>query len=199
VSRLTKQYYKKNHIAFIEQYNAVSFEFVHKGWLEYLPKEGCSILDIGAGSGRDVLWLHNHGYLVTAIEPVVEFIQQFKKISPHVSVNWIMDTLPLLHALMPSKPQFDLILLSAVWMHLTEHERKITFQTLSILNRLNSILVMSLRYGESPDERRMYPVSIQEIELLAKKNHYKILSIKQSRDKLRRDNVEWKTIILQKE
>lgn len=35
----------------------MAFEVVHKSWQAYWPLEGDKVLDVGAGSGRDALWM----------------------------------------------------------------------------------------------------------------------------------------------
>ncbi len=194
----TLQFYKTNSQQLTEQYNSVSFETVHKDCLDYLPNKGELILDVGAGSGRDALWLARQGYRVKAIEPVAEFFEQFKLNYQNNKIEWIEDSLPELIKLKGDYSQVSLILLSAVWMHLTTEERAKSLHTFSQLNQENGLLVISLRHGKSPDERVMYPVSIEEIESLAKKHHYHVKAIKQSDDQLSRSDVFWETIVLEK-
>ncbi|MDQ2068992.1 class I SAM-dependent methyltransferase [Natronospira bacteriovora] len=53
-----------------EQYKRLEFPEVHNWLLYLLPKpEGSVILDIGAGSGRDAVWLAERGHEVVAAEP----------------------------------------------------------------------------------------------------------------------------------
>ncbi len=199
MSSQTISYYKENAVIFSEQYNAIDSLQVHSDWLEFLPKVGSKILDIGAGSGRDALWLEKEGYNVKAVEPAKEFIALFKNKHPSSGVDWIVDSLPKLNCFSSLNNEFDFILLSAVWMHLPKENRSEAFKTLSKLNKKNSLLVMSLRYGESPDKRLMYPVSRSEIELLAKQNGYQLIAIKKSSDQLKRSKVSWETVILKKD
>ena len=118
----TLQFYKNNNEPLVQQYNSVSFESVHQDWLEFLPQKGSLVVDVGAGSGRDALWLYDHHYHVIAVDPVVEFFEQFKKNSqcnyPNSKFEWVVDSLPALHSLEKYNNQVSLILLSAVWMHL---------------------------------------------------------------------------------
>ena len=195
----THNYYKKNSRIMYTKYNSVDFETVHQDWLCYLPAKGSLILDVGAGSGRDALWMAVQGYNVKAVEPVVEFMEQFKKDNPGANLEWIVDELPDLGKLKNYKKRIDLILLSAVWMHLNKEQREKSFQSFAKLNKLSGLLVMSLRYGSPPDQRIMLPVSIEEINKLAEKNKYKIVDIKSSGDQLNRSEVTWETVILEKE
>lgn len=198
----TLNFYKRNNERLIKQYNSVSFESVHQDWLEFLPKKGRLIVDVGAGSGRDVFWLSERGYQVIAVEPVLEFFDQFKKFKQcrghKDDINWIVDSLPDLKQLQEYSQQISLILLSAVWMHLNTEERIKSFQAFSKLNKTNGLLIITLRHGKSPDERLMYPVSVAEIETLAYEYHYQVIAIKKSHDKLSRYDVFWETIVLEK-
>lgn len=198
----TLQFYKKNNERLVQQYDSVSFKTIHQDWLAYLPPKDALIVDVGAGSGRDVFWLAEHGYKVVAVDPVIEFFEQFKKKSQGSfrddQIKWVVDSLPDLSKLVKYKNQVSMILLSAVWMHLTAQERINSFQTFSTLNKRHGLLVITLRHGTSPDERLMYPVSIAEIENLATQYYYQIKTIKQSDDQLNRTKVFWETIVLEK-
>ena len=202
MTNITLNFYQKNNKQFTSQYNSVDFKSVHQDWLEFLPEVGALIADIGAGSGRDVFWLCERGYQVIAVEPVLEFFDQFKKLKQGCGhkddINWIVDSLPDLKQLQEYSQQISLILLSAVWMHLTTKERIKSFQTFSILSKINGLLIITLRHGKSPDERVMFPVSIAEIETLAHENHYQVIAIKKSNDQLNRSEVFWETIVLEK-
>ncbi len=198
----TLKFYQKNNKTLVAQYNSVCSKSVHQDWLEFLPKKGELIADIGAGSGRDTIWLSEQGYQVLAVEPVLEFFEQFKEIKKSndhkKNINWKIDSLPELNQLKKYKGQISLILLSAVWMHLTEEERIKSFHTFSKLNTQNGLLVITLRHGNSPDERLMYPVSINEITIIANECHYQVKAIKKSDDQLNRTEVFWETIVLEK-
>ncbi|MCY4198668.1 MAG: methyltransferase domain-containing protein [Gammaproteobacteria bacterium] len=61
--------YERDAEALAERYERIEFERVHCEVLELLPKAGASVLDVGAGSGRDAAWFAANGYQVTAVEP----------------------------------------------------------------------------------------------------------------------------------
>lgn len=55
-------WYDKNAGAVAALYEQVAADAVH-GWLAgLLPKEQATVLDVGAGSGRDATWLAAQGY-----------------------------------------------------------------------------------------------------------------------------------------
>lgn len=58
-------------------------------------------------------------------------------------------------------------MLSAVWMHLDENERRRAIPNVSALLCDGAVLVMSLRHGLVPEGRRMFDVSAEETIQLA--------------------------------
>lgn len=191
------EYYSTNAKALAEQYNSVSFESVHKDWLNEIPKEGM-VLDVGAGSGRDARYLAAKGLSVVAVEPALhirELAQTYQVNSP---IHWLSDTLPELSEVYKLQTKFDLILLSAVWMHITPSSRERAFRKLSSLLKPNGKLIISLRHGACDDERTMYAVSADELAQYASQFGltYKLLTPDQAPDKLGRSDVSWQTVLL---
>ena len=65
--RIMPDYYQKHY----KTYCRKTFSIDPSSFLEPLRKHlepGCSILDIGCGSGRDMLWLRNKGFSVSGFE-----------------------------------------------------------------------------------------------------------------------------------
>jgi len=194
----TIKFYDQNAESFKDQYLSISTEEVHKSWLnKFLPGSG-SVLDVGAGAGRDALYFAKKGLEVYAVEPAHRLSKVGKNTTRDVSVKWINDKLPELQKVISLNKTFDLILISAVWMHIPIKERLLAFQTLSSLVRLNGHLIITLRHGSSCDLREMFEVSIKEIIGLAEDNRLSILHVQKDDDSLKRKDVFWETIVLQK-
>lgn len=190
-------YYTKNAEALANQYNSVSFESVHQDWLNILPKEGMA-LDVGAGSGRDARFLASQGLSVVAVEPSAGIRELALRYDTRHQVHWLSDSLPELKQVFSLQTKFDLILLSAVWMHIAPSSRNRCLRKLSSLLKPNGKLIISLRNGPCHDERTMYPVSASELSALAKQFGltYKLLSEQKKEDLLERDEVSWQTVML---
>ncbi|RUT67608.1 SAM-dependent methyltransferase, partial [Flavobacterium cupreum] len=62
-------HYEQNAQELVDRYESLSFEHVHADLLDLLPAPGATILDVGAGSGRDAAWFAARGYDVVAVEP----------------------------------------------------------------------------------------------------------------------------------
>ena len=65
----TIPHYDQNAEQLVSQYESLTFEHVHPALLDLLPPPGATILDVGAGSGRDAAWFAAKGYDVVAAEP----------------------------------------------------------------------------------------------------------------------------------
>ena len=127
-------FYSKNAEELVARYNGVAFEAVHASWIDLLPKQPGLVLDVGAGSGRDANWLRSKGHEVVAVEPTRELRSLAEKASLP-GVRWIDDSLPALSVASKLNLTFDLILVSAVWMHVAPGERSRAFRKLAKLNK----------------------------------------------------------------
>lgn len=191
-------HYSEHADAFFNQYSSVDFEQVHKDWFEQLPNQGVA-LDAGCGSGRDALYLANKGLTVVAVEPATSLLEKAKQHNNHANISWLSDQLPELNSVLNLQLKFDLILLSAVWMHIPQSHRERAFRKLSNLLKPNGKLIISLRFGDSPDKRLMYPVSADELSKLATQQGLTfkhIVSNNSLNDAFGRESVRWETVIL---
>ena len=191
----TIDFYHHNALTLSHQYNSVSFESVHHSWKPYWPLAGDKVLDVGAGSGRDARWMQQQGCEVIAIEPS-NALRELGAEYTGVEVTWINDALPALSRTENLGMRFDLILVSAVWMHLPSSYRERAFRKLSNLLAPNGRLIITLRHGEFDDQRQGYSVSVQELEQLAKNSALQVRHIDESKDKLNRSEVWWQTVVM---
>ena len=189
-----------------EQYLSKSFQEVHAAWAQFLPsilnKADARILDLGAGAGRDSKYLAEQGQAnnisVVAVEPAKVLAEIGQQQTLGLNVKWLEDSLPALDVVSRQEVSFDLILLSAVWMHIPQSDRPRALRKLANLLKPGAKLVISLRHGPSGDERKMHEVSTEELELLAKSLGLSvILATEHDSDKLGRDSVHWQTVVLQ--
>lgn len=190
-------YYSKNAESLSERYNSVPFESVHKDWLDELPDEGM-VLDVGAGSGRDARYMAARGLNVVAVEPADNLREMVKGYTVGKPIHWISDSLPEIKHVFALQTKFDLILLSAVWMHIPPSQRERSLRKLSSLLKPNGKLVISLRHGACHDERTMHEVSADELAHLASRFGltYQLLTPEQQSDQLGRGEVSWQTVLL---
>ncbi|MCF1432244.1 MAG: class I SAM-dependent methyltransferase [Shewanella sp.] len=209
-------YYNAHAEALAAQYQSLAAENVHKDWLAILQQpefEGpLRVLDVGAGSGRDAAFLatEREGNQVVAVEPASELARLGQAYTQGLAVTWCQDSMPELagpefaaveHAGTGLGSRFNLILLSAVWMHLPPEQRPKALTRLAELLADDGLLVISLRLTISEDDihtRKMFPVSAKELESLASSVGLKryFLSHEEA-DQLGR-TLSWQTIVLHK-
>jgi len=223
---VTTEFYNDNAELLARQYLSTSFEEVHTSWLPHLNQffdshaSSISILDVGAGIGRDAKYLAQRvkapettspettspktrvpetSVDVVAVEPAHLLADLGKKYTKGHNVTWIVDSLPRLNRLAIYQNGFNLILLSAVWMHVPPNERSVALQTLENLLAPHGKLVISLRHGPNNDARVMHPVSVDELQTMAKRAHLTVVdSSDRDTDKLGRTQVFWETVVLQR-
>ncbi|MGB7242366.1 MAG: class I SAM-dependent methyltransferase [Sulfitobacter sp.] len=151
----------------IPRYRAVSSEILFAPVSAFLPQAPAQVLDVGAGTGRDAIWLSGCGHHVVAVEPVVAF-RDAAAACPHHGVEWIDDRLPDLVHVSQRQRRFDFILLSAVWHHLTEAERKTALPVLGRLLARSATLILSLRSGQGVASRPAYPTTAKDVVDMAR-------------------------------
>ena len=189
-------FYDVNTKNLISQYDSVSFESLHSDWIRYIPENGV-VLDIGAGSGRDARYLSERGLKVYAVEPATSLMLAAERNSSGHDITWYQDDLPNLNQIKTLDVPFDLILLSAVWMHLSTDERVISMKTMSSLLGAGGRLVITLRHGEFNDGRVAFPVSADDVCQLADQNGLSLLlKTDLAVDQLGRGEVVWQTVVL---
>jgi SAM-dependent methyltransferase len=157
-------------------------------------KPGGLALDIGAGSGRDAAWLASLGLNVVAVEPAEGMRLEGSVLHPEL--RWVDDRLPELTAVHRLGLSFDLVLLSAVWMHLRPAERPRAFRKMATLLKPGGVMVVTLRRGPSEPGRPMYEVSLGEVEALARDHGLAVLRAVSQPDVLGRADVNWTTVCL---
>ncbi|TMX47339.1 HNH endonuclease [Vibrio sp. Hep-1b-8] len=128
----TTSFYNNNASKLAQQYDSLEFESVHQSWTEYWPQSGDVVLDVGAGSGRDARWMSARGCVVFAVEPSTRLLE-IGNYNCSEQVVWLHDSLPYLKHVIELEKQYDLVLLSAVWMHLPVQQRSIAIKALCSL------------------------------------------------------------------
>lgn len=178
------------------QYESVTFEAVHRDVIHLFPRSEADVLDIGAGSGRDAAALAARGHRVIAVEPTPELRHEGQRLHAMPNLEWVDDHLPMLRVMRSRPKRFDLILLTAVWMHLDKAERKTAMFAVAELVNAGGLIVMSLRHCPVPDGRRMFDVSADETIALGMQAGLQQHHYSKREDMLGRGDVTWSFIAL---
>jgi len=148
--------YEKNLERLVAKLEAIPFEALHREVLPLFPPPPASILDIGAGTGRDAAQFARLGHDVVAVEPAAGLRERGQALHPEPSVTWMDDHLP---DLVSVSGTFDVVMLTAVWMHLDPGERARGMQRIATLAKPGGLICLTLRHGPVPEGRRMFDVS----------------------------------------
>ncbi len=183
----------------VEQYESVSFAEVHRDVLHLFPDRSSAILDIGAGSGRDAAALAGQGHVVVAAEPTAELRALGQQIHDDRDIEWVDDALPEMRMLRGRGRRFDLILLTAVWMHLDALQRSSAMRSIAELLAAEGRVVLSLRHGPVPAGRRMFDVTAHETIELARGHGLSLVHHSEREDPHARLGVRWSYLGLRQE
>jgi SAM-dependent methyltransferase len=178
--------------ALLVQYESITFEQTQGSVLHMIPTLPCRVLDIGAGTGRDAAGFAALGHRVLAIEPTDALRMRAAALHPSPTIEWLNDSLPDLAQARRRGEAFDVVMLTAVWMHLDERQRHLAMPNVASLVRPGGVMIMSLRYGPVPPGRRMFVVSAEETIGLAQQAGLELtLNRSQLEGALRRPGVSW--------
>jgi protein-L-isoaspartate O-methyltransferase len=204
LSNDTIQHYHLNAKAFVAQYDSMAAQQVHRLWLDQLAQSPSGrSLDIGAGSGRDARWLASKGWQVTAVEPAEALRRAAQSIEAvhgtEPAIDWVDDRLPALARVRAENSKFNLILLSAVWMHIELQSRPMALKALVRLLAEGGLMVITLRFGPADPLRPMHPVSADEVQAIAAPLGVSVEALSGGaleKDPLNRSEVRWQTLLL---
>ncbi|MCA1772515.1 MAG: class I SAM-dependent methyltransferase, partial [Halomonas sp.] len=184
-------FYDEHAHRLFNQYQSLNFESIHSEWLHHLPEQPGLALDVGAGSGRDAKALAERGWQVMAVEPAKKLKTLGQAYTHERDVSWIDDTLPALNRVRQLSQRFQLILVSAVWMHLSPNEQQRALRVLSSLLAPGGLLVITCREGPDSDERQFHSVNMGVLDNWARDLALLPMQASHDNDQLGRQGVAW--------
>jgi len=155
--------YAQNAAELLRRYESGPFERAHETVIHLVPPAPVRVLDVGAGSGRDAAYFAERGDHILAVEPTREMREGAIALHPSPRIEWLDDRLPDLHAVVARGERFDLVWLSAVFMHFDEAERQTALRVFAGLMANGGALMMTLRHGPIPEGRRMFDVTADDV------------------------------------
>lgn len=189
--------YAEQADSLIESYESVDFEELYRPLREFIPGGG-KALDIGTGTGRDAAALAARGFQVLAVEPTAALRAHGQRLHPDPKLTWLDDSLPDLSQVHARGEGFDLILMTAVWMHLDESERARALPRVAELLASRGRLFMTVRKGPVPEGRRMFVVPIDPLVAQAQSLGLALLRRYEFPDMLGRSDVSWTMLAFEK-
>lgn len=188
-------YYDRHAIELADTYEGISFENTHPALARMLVgKPPLRVLDIGAGTGRDAAAIAQLGHHVVAVDPSAEMLKLAQALHRNPRIAWLSDALPGLTKVQGQT--FDIVLLSAVWMHIPPAERAQAFHRIAALIAPNGSVYISLRMGPGDPARGIWPVNADEIDMLATSYGLNVTNLGDQPDLLGRAEVSWQTLLI---
>jgi len=172
----------------------------------YFPQAfhaGSRVLDVGAGSGRDLAALLRAGYDGHGVEPSAGLRQAAVTAHPELADRLVEGALPAIGA--PFGGAFDGILCCAVLMHLPKVELLDAAVALRQLLKPNGRILMSIptaRTDVGPDNRdsqgRLFaPCDPDELQLIFERLGFKRVDRWETDDVLKRTGTRWVTLLFE--
>lgn len=137
---VTLEYYNNNVHDFIENTRNIALQTIQDRYLKYL-RHGSRILDFGCGSGRDIKYFIEQGFIVDGIDGSEELCKLASDFTG-IEVRQM-----LFHEL-DYRDVYDGIWACASILHLSYEELKKVLVKIAIALKENGILYTSFKYGE---------------------------------------------------
>ena len=133
-------YYEKNAVKYIEETISADMSAQYDFFLKYMPKQG-TILDIGFGSGRDMMYFSSLGYKVKGIDITPYFVMQMENRGYDVRLMDVEN--------MEFTKIFDGIWACASLLHIKRERLHDVFIKCSELLKDNGIMYCSFKLGDA--------------------------------------------------
>ena len=187
-------YYQKQYNAYCRK----TFSIDPSSFLEPLQKHlepGCSILDIGCGSGRDMLWLKNKGFSVSVFERSTGLAALARQSTGTNVTEGDFETFDF------SELPSDAILFAGSLVHVPHEKLPRVFEQATAGLKPGGKVLLSLKQGEGKrtDElgRVFYYWQARDLEVLYKRLGYSTLEYSTQVSKVNAHDI-WLAYVLEK-
>ncbi|MGM0607445.1 MAG: methyltransferase domain-containing protein [Candidatus Muiribacteriota bacterium] len=203
MDKKTLNYYEKNAQEIYNRYTSIKGGI--SNYFSEVFKKPSTILDIGAGSCRDMLRLQKQGHNSYGIEPSENLRALAIKNNPELEKKLKPGKLPLKDNLFNIK--FDAVICSAVLMHIPKEELFDSIFSIKKYLKENGLLLLSIP-DKRPDinensrdnkERLFNNLESSYLELLLKRAGFSKQKEWKNPDSMGRDEVTWLTMLFKLE
>lgn len=159
-------------------------------------EKGAMILDIGCGSGRDLLWLHNKGFKPTGLERALKLAELARKNSgcPVIEADFLDYDF--------TQVKYNAVLLVGSLVHLDQFKFPSTLTSICQALYDAGYIHLTLKEGEgkqiSPDGRVFTLWQQQQLEEIFTRQKLTILDCSRQVSKIRKSDV-WLGYLLQRD
>jgi len=193
----TLDYYNQNSHELYNRYNSADMSKVYKV-LDRYTTGADKVLDIGFGSGRDLLHLKKRGIKCWGVDGSQEFINLFIAENASLKERIFHSVLPALDLQEEFQEFFSVIYSFATWMHISKEEH---FEViLNIRKYLKPGGKVILSYSTAPrenDPRFFEDINPEQLALLFETFGFTLLESSHNVDGLARDDITWITQVFE--
>lgn len=184
-------YYDVNAKEYIKNTINCDMSVHYEKFLKYLPKTG-KILDVGFGSGRDMIYFKSLGYVVEGIDTSAQFVKNMKEKRFNVKLESACE--------INFKNEYDGIWACASLLHIKREElEQVIVRCIDALKE-NGVLYCSFKYGDieiENDGRYFNYINEEIIKDIVDKNKLYIAESYITNDvRVDRKNETWLNIII---
>ncbi|RUO34269.1 methyltransferase domain-containing protein [Aliidiomarina sanyensis] len=199
IDQQTTRFYEDNAEDIFLRYEAVAQSGISKHFSSSFA-EGASVLDVGAGSGRDVRELLSQGFDAYGVEPSDALRKLALKHHPELTERLFAGQLP---DKLSTYKKYDGVVCSAVLMHLPPNVLFDSILALRDLLNVNGRLLISIpasRPDIGTDDRdrhgRLFnPITPGQLKLLCKRLAFECIAEHDDGDALGRAETSWHTFL----
>jgi len=188
-----KDFYSENYKLYHERTFSIDPSLFLEPFIKVLPK-GAYILDVGCGSGRDLLWLKERGFKVLGFERSKGLAELARKNSGCEVIEGDFETFDF------SALSFDAVLASGSLVHIPHEKFAAIFQNITKCMS-SAIIYISLKEGtglKTDDEgRTFYLWSDEELRRLFAKDGFNVIDLSRSESAVNSKDV-WLGYVLKK-
>lgn len=158
-------------------------------------RKGSTILDIGCGSGRDLLWLRNKDYEPTGLErsPTLARLARENSGCPVITADFVAYDF--------SQARFDALLLIGSFVHLEREQFINMLKSICLSLNNNGLIFLTLKEGkghQSSEDGRVFTLWEQaQLEPIFIKQDLQVLNFSRQVSKIRKSDT-WLGYLLQK-
>lgn len=191
----TIDYYNNNAEQYYQTTITADLDSARKKFASYLPA-GASVIDIGCGSGRDVLAFNDMGFNAVGLDASDELVELARE---RLGINVVVASMSSWR----SYKSYDGIWCCASLMHLDDAECKQFFANLDCNLKSRGVLYISVKSGISTgiDEVGRYMRNFTEEEIREMVDIVPGLLIKElwyTEDSLQRNDFRWMNVIAER-
>lgn len=188
----TKKYYEANADSFIENTLCCDMKSQYALLEKYL-KPACTIMDIGFGSGRDMMYFQSKGYAVCGIDISSSFCTHALSVGLDVKELSVLD--------LDLKNEVDAIWACASLLHIKSDDLNKALQNCYNVLKADDYMYISFKHGEFEGKRNGRFFTFMTEDSL--KAHYELIGFELvetsiSRDVRKERSEQWLNVVLKK-